>query len=271
MADRDVHHAVTSEEALEFVAVRPEGEGWVGMAPTWFGEYVFGGCVIGQAVLAATRSAPKGRRVHSLHAYFLRPAVSGRPISYRIGSIRDGRTFATRRIEAVQEGAHLLSMMCSFTADTEGYEYELPIARDVPGPEEREVHPGPGPWVAVKLGPTPAEADGTRLSTHRIWFRLPLDLPDDPHLHAALIAFATDWTGTGGRPLQLEGNTGGMVSLDHAVWFHRPVRADQWTLYDVHSLVNAGGRGLLRGTMHSLDRRLAVTVAQEMLLRPVSP
>lgn len=173
MGDRHVHGARTSEEALEFVTVRSDGEGWVGMAPTWFGEYVFGGCVIGQAVFAATRSAPEGRRMHSLHAYFLRPAVGGQPISYRIASIREGRTFATRRLEATQEGAHLLSMMCSFTADTDGYEYELPIARDVPGPEEREVRPGPGPWIGVNLGPMPPEADGARRSTHRILVSTP--------------------------------------------------------------------------------------------------
>ena len=98
---------------------------------------------------------------------------------------------------------------------------------------------------------------------------MPGVLPDDPHIHAALVAFATDWTGIGGRPLHLEGDTTGMVSLDHAVWFHRPARADAWHLYDVHSLINTGGRGVLRGTIHDVDRRIAVSVAQEMLLRPI--
>jgi acyl-CoA thioesterase-2 len=98
---------------------------------------------------------------------------------------------------------------------------------------------------------------------------MPGTLPDDPHLHAALIAFATDWTGTGGRPLRLDGDITGMVSLDHAVWFHRPARADAWHLYDVHSLVNAGGRGVLRGTMHDVERHIVASVAQEMRLRPV--
>jgi acyl-CoA thioesterase-2 len=93
-------------------------------------------------------------------------------------------------------------------------------------------------------------------------------LPDDPHLHAALVAFATDITGTGGRPLHLDGDIRGIVSIDHAVWFHRVLRADEWMFYDVQSLVNAGGRGLLRGTIHGPDGRLAVSVAQELLLRP---
>ena len=159
----------------------------------------------------------------------------------------------------------------SFTADADGYEYDLPFPAGVPDPVDLATEPGPGPWVASYLGATPARTDGTRQSTHRAWFRIPVAVPDDPHLHAALIAFATDWTGIGGRPLHLEGDTTGMVSLDHAVWFHRPLRADDWTYFDVHSLVNAGGRGLLRGTMHGPDRRLGVSVAQEMLLRVIVP
>jgi acyl-CoA thioesterase-2 len=162
----------------------------------------------------------------------------------------------------------VLAMMCSFTADTAGYEYELPRGAEVPPPDDLAVTDGPPPWVQAKIGPSPPGPDGTRSSTHRIWFRVPTDLPDDQHLHAALIAFATDWTGTGGRPLQLEGDVQGIVSLDHTAWFHRPARADQWNLYDVHSLVNTGGRGLLRGTMHRTDSGLVASVAQEMRLRP---
>jgi acyl-CoA thioesterase-2 len=151
-----------------------------------------------------------------------------------------------RRLEAVQEGEPVFAMMCSFTPDTEGYEYELPIDRDVPAPDELPVSTGPGPWSAAHLGPTPPAPDGTRSSTHRAWSRIPVALPDDPHLHAALIAFVTDITGTGGRPLHLEGDVTGMVSIDHAAWFHRPLRADEWLFYDVHSLVNTGGRSSRR-------------------------
>jgi acyl-CoA thioesterase II len=269
MADTGVDIETIIAETIQSVTVRPQGEGWVGDAPTWFGEYLFGGFVIAQAVHAATRTAPEGRRIHSLHAYFLRAVAAGPPLSYRVASLREGRSFATRHLEATQDGMPVLAMTCSFTADTDGYEYELPTGRDVPGPDQLRVTAGPGPWVEAKIGPTPSEPDGTRSSTHRMWFRVPGELPDDQHLHAALVAFATDWTGTGGRPLHLEGDTQGMVSLDHAVWFHRPARADEWILYDVHSLVNTGGRGLLRGTMHGTDRRLVASVAQEMLLRPV--
>ena len=110
---------------------------------------------------------------------------------------------------------------------------------------------------------------GALESRFNVLGRIPVALPDDPHLHAALIAFVTDITGTGGRPLHLEGDVTGMVSIDHAAWFHRPLRADEWLFYDVHALVNTGGRGVLRGTMYGPDRHVAVSVAQEMLLRPV--
>jgi len=205
MAEPVADNEAAIEEALRFLTVRSEDDGWIGDTPTWFGEHLFGGFVIGQAVHAATRTAPEGRRIHSLHAYFLRVVAAGRPLSYEVKSLRDGRTFTTRRLEASQEGAPVVAMMCSFTADTDGYEYELRSGDDVPGPEELTVSPGPKPWVKAGIGPSSPESDGTRRSTHRMWFRIPGELPDDQHLHAALIAFATDWTETGGRPLQLEG------------------------------------------------------------------
>jgi acyl-CoA thioesterase II len=260
-------------ETLDFLTVRPAtstGADWVGRTPGWFGDYLFGGFVIGQGIVAATRDAPEGRRLHSLHAYFLRPVRGNATVEYRLRAVREGRSFASRHVTAEQEGKPVLEMTCSFAADTDGYVYDLPGAT-VPAPGEAEFGSGPGPWVADHLGPTPAAPDGTRSSTHRMWFRIPADLPDDVHLHTALLGFATDWTGIGGRPLHLEGDTTGMVSLDHAAWFHRPARADEWLFYDVHSLVNAGGRGLLRGVMRDQEGRVVASAAQEMLLTPVEP
>jgi acyl-CoA thioesterase-2 len=259
-------------ETLEFLTLRPEGgegDAWVGDAPEWFGEILFGGFVVAQAIVAATRNAPEGRRLHSMHAYFLRPVLATMPISYRMRPLRAGRSFTSRHLDASQDGKPVLDMTCSFTTDTDGYVYDLPGDREIAPPDELEVEPGPGPWEAAYLGPTPPAADGTRESTHRMWFRVPATLPDDEHLHCALLGFATDWTGIGGRPLHLEGDTQGMVSIDHAAWFHRPARADSWLFYDVHSLVNAGGRGLLRGVMRDLDGRVITSVAQEMRLFPV--
>ncbi len=256
------------DQTIESLTVRREGDLWVGDVPAWGGEYAFGGFVTAQAVSAATQAAPEDRRIHSFHAYFLKPVRVERPHSYRITSLRDGRSFATRHLEAIQDDVPTFAMTCSFTLDVEGYEYEL-RGDDVPDPDELEITPGPGPWIAARLGPTPSDPDGTRRSTHRAWIRINGTLPDDPHLHAALVTFATDWTETGGRPLALDGDVSGMISLDHAVWFHRPLRADEWIYFDVHSLINTGGRGLLRGAMYDSDRRLAVSMAQEMLLRPV--
>jgi len=257
-------------ETLEFLTVQPGADDtWVGDTPDWFGEYLFGGFVIAQAIMAATRNPPAGRRLHSMHAYFLRPVVSSHPISYHVRPIRDGRSYNTLRVQGAQDGKPTLDLTCSFSADSDGYVYDLPARAEIPPPEGLAIEAGPGPWVAGHLGPTPAAADGTRDSTHRMWFRVPAELPDDQHLHTALLGFASDWTGIGGRPLHLDGDTQGMVSLDHAVWFHRAARADDWLFYDVHSLVNAGGRGLLRGAMRDRDGRVVVSVAQEMRLTPV--
>jgi acyl-CoA thioesterase II len=266
--------AAVVAETVEYLTLRPiddTGNAWMGDTPDWFGEILFGGFVIGQAIIAATRNAPEGRRLHSLHAYFLRPVLAGSPISYEVRPIRDGRSFTSRHLEASQNGKPTLHLSCSFTADTDGYVYDLPSRTAVPPPDELARDEGPGPWEAAILGPTPAAPDGTRDSTHRMWFRIPADLPDDVHMHTALLGFATDWTEIGGRPLHLEGDTTGMVSLDHAAWFHRPARADEWLFYDVHSLVNAGGRGLLRGDMRDAEGKVVVSVAQEMRLTPVEP
>jgi acyl-CoA thioesterase II len=272
-ADQELDPGEALTEMLEFLTVRPDGDSgnaWVGDPPQWFGDYLFGGFVIAQAIVAATRNAPEGRRVHSMHAYFLRPVLAAHPISYVVRPIRDGRSFTSRHVDASQNGKAVLEMSCSFTADTDGYVYDLPGGRDVPAPDAMTTEQGPGPWVAGDVGPTPPAEDGTRDSTHRMWFRIPSQLPDDEHLHTALLAFATDWTGIGGRPLHLEGDTTGMVSLDHAAWFHRPARADAWLFYDVQSLVNAGGRGLLRGVMRDTEGNVVASVAQEMRLTPIT-
>jgi acyl-CoA thioesterase-2 len=270
--DRNFDVGSALAEMLGLLTLRPDGAvdgGWVGDAPTWFGDVLFGGFVIAQAIVAATRNPPPGRRLHSLHAYFLRPGIAAKSITYVVRPIREGRAFTSRHVEASQEGKPMLDLSCSFTAESDGYVYDLGRSRDLPPLDESAVEHGPGPWVASYVGPTPPAEDGTRESTHRMWFRIPAALPDDKHLHTALLGFATDWTGIGGRPLHLEGDTQGMVSLDHAAWFHRPAHADAWLFYDVQSLVNAGGRGLLRGVMRDERGRVVVSVAQEMRLLPI--
>jgi acyl-CoA thioesterase-2 len=269
--DRQAVEAALAE-TLRYLTLEPAGAGdgtWVGKSPEWFGEYLFGGFVIAQAIMAGTRDAPAGTRLHSMHAYFLRPVSSKDLTHYQVDDLRAGRSFTARRVQAKQDGTAVLDMSCSFTSDTDGYVYDLPASERVSFPSDLQVEQGPGPWVARFVGPTPPATDGTRQSTHRMWFRIPADLPDDPHIHAALLGFATDWTGLGGRPLHLEGEIQGMISLDHAAWFHRPMRADSWLFYDVQSLVNAGGRGLLRGVVRDPEGRVVISVAQEMRLIPV--
>jgi acyl-CoA thioesterase-2 len=244
-----------------------DGEAWVGRAPEHAEGVLFGGDVISQAIVAATRDAPEGRRLHSLHLYFLKPVVASSPVSYVLRPLRDGKSFSSRRVEASQGGKQVVDLTCSFTEDVDGYEYDLGgIPADVQPPDAYESWDGPPGWQGAGVGETERRPDGTYESTHRKWCKVGEPIGDDPHLHAALLGFATDWTGIGGRPLHLEGDTGGMVSLDHAIWFHRPARADAWHLYDVHSLVNAGGRGLTRGVLRDVEGRAVVSMAQEMRL-----
>lgn len=235
----------------------------------WDFDVLFGGFVIAQALTAASRDAPDGTRIHSMHAYFLRPVRPAEEVAYQVTDLRRGRSFTTRRLQASQGGKPVLEMTCSCTADTDGYAYDLPGPPTWPPLDPGAAEPSTPPWEAVKLGAAPASPDGTRESTHRMWFRLPEDLPDDPHLHTALLGYVTDWTEHGGRPLALDGDPTGMVSLDHATWFHRPARVDGWLAYDVHSLVNAGGRGLLRGVIRDPEGHVVASVAQEMRLTVV--
>jgi acyl-CoA thioesterase-2 len=273
-ADRDAEQQAAIDELLGLLRFERRGDAWVGETPGWHGPVVFGGVALALTIGAACRDAPDRMRLHSVHAHFLRPVGGGRDITFRGEVVKPGRTFNLHRVTAMQDDKPVVSMTCSFTADTEGYVYDLSgipdgvaMPEDLPVPEVSE-H-GVGPWDERWLGPSAPRADGTREATHRHWFRLPRRLDDDVHLHTALLGYATDWTGIGGRPLDLEGDTTGMISLDHAAWFHRPARADEWLLQDVQSLVNAGGRGALRGVIRRADGQIVASMAQEMLLRPV--
>jgi acyl-CoA thioesterase-2 len=256
------------DETLAALALRRDGDQLIGALPGVDGRnVVFGGLVIAQAIAAAVSDPPPQRRLHSLHAYFLRRVVPTEPLSYRVATLREGRTLESRRLDAVQDGKQVLTMTCSFATDGDAYEYQASLPADALRPEDVEPTDEWGPWLMARLGPTEAGPGGFRSSTSRMWFRTKERLPDDAGVLAAFVGFASDITWTGGRPLHLEGDTRGMVSVDHAIWFHRPLRTDEWTYYDVHSIVNTAGRGLLRGSMYSSDGRLCASVAQEMILR----
>ncbi|MEN3273191.1 MAG: acyl-CoA thioesterase, partial [Actinomycetota bacterium] len=240
------------DEFLDLLRYERRDDAWIGRTPDWYGPVVFGGIGLAMTTGAACRDAPAGTRLHAIHGQFLRPVLGGRDIEFRHDVLKAGRAFTVHVVTASQDSKPVIVMTCSFTADTDGYVYDLSgIPADVPQPDEVPVEQdddrGPGAWDARWLGPSEPRPDGTREATHRHWFRLARTLDDDPHLHASLLAYATDWTGIGGRPMHLDGDTTGMISLDHAAWFHRPARADEWLLQDVQSLVNAGGRGTLRG------------------------
>jgi acyl-CoA thioesterase-2 len=276
VTDRVDPRQAAIDDFLDLLRHRRRGDGWVGRTPDWFGPVVFGGIGLAVTISAACRDAPAGSRLHAVHGHFLRPVQGGQEIAFGSEVVKAGRTVNLHRVTASQAGKPVIMMTCSFTADTDGYVYDLSgipagVAQPEDLPEPDEIPGEVGPWDVRWLGPSPERADGTREATHRHWFRLPRRLDDDPHLHTALLGYATDWTGVGGRPLDLDGDVTGMISLDHAAWFHRPARADDWHFQDVQSLVNAGGRGTLRGVIRDRQGLIVASMAQEMLLQPVTP
>jgi acyl-CoA thioesterase-2 len=235
---------------------------------------MFGGSVVGQAITAITRNAPEGRRLHSLHGYFLRPSSPSIPIDYSVTTIRDGRAYSSRRVHAAQNGKATFEAMGSFTSDSDGgWLYDLPHTSPIPprGPADGF---GMAGLEAIFLGATEQRTDNTYESTERKWFRMPIDVGDDVHLHTAYFGMVSDWTGMGSRPLKMDwdddfaaGQGPPVASLDHAVWFHRPARITDWHYMDMHSLVNFGGRGQIRMTIRNEAGEVVLSMAQELLLR----
>ncbi|MFI0150766.1 acyl-CoA thioesterase [Streptomyces lydicus] len=259
---------------------------------------VFGGQVAAQALVAAGRTVPADRPPHSLHAYFLRPGDPGAPIVYTVDRIRDGRSFTTRRVVAVQHGQPIFHLSASFQVYEEGLEHqepmppapdplELPTAAEMlPRHAERFLAPG----VAERLLEARAAIDlryadeppyvtvgAPRDPRSQVWFRTQGKLDDDgdiprPLLDICLVTYVSDMTlldsillahGRGGWAV---GDVVG-ASLDHAMWFHRPLRADEWLLYDQESPTAQGGRGLGQGRIFTADGQLAVSVIQEGVIR----
>ena len=251
---------------------------------------VFGGQVLGQALMAAGRTVDADRPPHSLHAYFLRPGDPEVPVEFAVERLRDGRSFSARRTHAMQHGKPILSMIASFQVPAEGFDHadEMPAA---PAPEslpttaqqlEGVEHPAAAYWsferpmdVRNVDGPIflgPAE---DREPDNAVWLRTPAALPDEPLLHAAVMAFASDYSLLEAilRRHGLSWVTRGlkMASLDHAMWFHRPARMDEWLLYTHHSPSASSARGLVNGRMFDRSGRLVTSVAQEGMLRVPTP
>ncbi len=250
---------------------------------------VFGGQVAAQSLVAAGRTVADGRGVdrpvHSLHAYFLRPGDPKIPILYQVDRIRDGKSFTTRRVAAIQRGEPIFHLSASFHVNEAGVSHQEPMP-EVPDPEtlptwSEAIAPyaeelgqlldRPHPIDVRHIGPPirSSREASPRAPSHRMWLRADGLVPDDPLLHACLAAYASDMTllDTVMLPHGLIWTDGTQVSLDHAMWFHRPFRVDEWLLYDQHSPTAASARGLATGTIFTRDGRLAVSVVQEGLLR----
>lgn len=248
---------------------------------------VFGGQVAGQALVAAGRTVPHERHVHSLHSYFIRPGDPSVPIVYEVERIRDGRSFTTRRTTAIQHGQAIFTLSASFQLDQPGIEHqsampEAPSPESLPTLEDRYADAAPE-VTAFFLRPRPIDlryvddppwqqrANGPRGGLHRVWMRANGRLPDDPLLHVCVLTFASDMTLLDSVLIR-HGLAGGldpisMASLDHAMWFQRPFRVDEWLLYSMRSPVAGGSRGLATGRYYSRDGHHLVSVVQKGMIR----
>jgi acyl-CoA thioesterase-2 len=257
-----------------------------GVSPKHLPIRVFGGQVAGQALVAAGRTVPPERKVHSLHAYFIRGGDPSVPIVYEVDRIRDGRSFTTRRVVGIQHGKAIFSLSASFQVSEQGIEHAEPMP-DAPEPEslptfEERIEPYRerfGPWgfprpIDVRYVDDPpwvSREHGPREARNRVWMRADGKLPDDELVNVCVLAYASDMTLLDSI-LARHGVAWGLdkvlgASLDHAMWFHRPFRADEWVLYDCSSPSASGARGLATGRFFAQDGRLLATVVQEGLLR----
>jgi acyl-CoA thioesterase-2 len=250
---------------------------------------VFGGQVAGQALVAAGRTVDD-RIVHSLHAYFLRPGDPSIPILYQVDRIRDGKSFATRRVVAVQRGLAIFNLSASFQVPEDGVEHQLPMPeapdpeslptfKDRVGPLIDQAPPELKRWLQRErpidvryVDPVDYLHPTKRPPEQLVWIRADGTLPDTPLIHQYVVAYASDMTLLDTITLphgisSLDQQHYQMASLDHAMWFHRTFRADQWLLYVQASPAAAGGRGFTRGSLYTRDGALVVSVAQEGLLR----
>ncbi|MGH3734945.1 MAG: acyl-CoA thioesterase [Micromonosporaceae bacterium] len=261
-----------------------------GVSPSVGPQRVYGGQVAAQALVAAGRTVDAERMVHSLHGYFVRPGDPTVPIVYTVENIRDGHSFSVRRTVAVQHARPIFLMAASFHRPESGLDHAAEGPLDVPPPEQLPTmadrlsryperlgiwaeiprpidvrYVGEPGWV--RSGDRPAEP------RQRVWMRFDGTLPDDPVLHACLLAYASDLTLLD-SVLSVHGEVwgpGGFIgaSLDHALWFHRPFRVDEWFLYDCWSPSASAGRGLATGRLLDREGRNIATAVQEGLLRPV--
>lgn len=276
------------QDLIELLDLEPiEVNIFRGVQPDEDRQRVFGGQVAGQALVAAARTVEEpGRHVHSLHAYFLRPGDPSVPILYEVDRLRDGRSFTTRAVVAIQHGRPIFNLQASFHDHEPGLDYHMPAPLGVPAPDtlpdfrtRMEPHrqrlgdwyDRPRPIDTRFVPPDPASDPDATADGQTVWMRADGHLPDDPVLHACIITYASDMTllDTSLRPFGMSSFKDNlmMASLDHAMWFHRPFRADDWMLYHQRALSTSSARGLSGGSIYDAEGQLVVSVVQEGLIR----
>ncbi|ORE93883.1 acyl-CoA thioesterase II [Aurantimonas sp. 22II-16-19i] len=261
-----------------------------GVSPDNGWQRVFGGQVIAQALVAAIRTVPSERACHSLHAYFMRPGDPAIPIVYAVDRIRDGGSFTTRRVVAMQHGLAIFSLSASFQKHEQGFEHQLTMP-DVPRPDElphgkaleETILKNAPPAVqrywkrprAIEFRPVGLDhyLSNDKLEPFQhIWVRCRGDVGEDPVLNTVILAYLSDMTlldtALFAHGLSVFDERVQAASLDHAMWFHQPARVSDWMLYTQDSPSSSGGRGLTRGSLYGLDGTLIASVAQEGLIRP---
>jgi len=249
---------------------------------------VFGGQVLAQALVAAQRTIADDRSVHSMHAYFLRPGDIDLPITFSVDRIHDGRSFSTRRTQAYQDGVPILSAIASFQDADEGLDHQVEMPKDLPEPESLPTtaeslasvdHPVARYWASerpfdMRYVPSPIffSVEGAHLAHQAVWLKSVGPMPDDMNLHRAALAYASDYSILESimRRHGLAWATPGIkvASLDHAMWWHREARVDEWLLYVQESPNATGGRGLSLGRIYDRAGRLVASIAQEGMVRP---
>jgi len=274
-------------ELDDFNGIRTDEDIFVGPVHEQPRNRVFGGQVLAQSLMAAGRTVDPERAVHSMHGYFLRAGDSQEPITFGVQRLRDGRSFSARRVHAYQGGVPILSMIASFQTEDEGVDHFEPMPERMPDPESLPStaellggidHPVARYWAYERAfdirhidAPLYLSPDPQAGSRNAVWMKTFDRLPDDPALHRAALAYASDYTLL--EPIlrrhSLAWSKPGMsvASLDHAMWWHRPVRADEWLLYVQDSPSAQNSRGLSQGRIYDRDGILVASVAQEGMVR----
>ncbi|MFC6326216.1 acyl-CoA thioesterase [Microbacterium koreense] len=247
---------------------------------------VYGGQVLAQSIVAATRTIADDRSAHSMHGYFLRPGDASKGITFAVDRIHDGRSFSTRRTQAYQEGVPIFSMIASFQHEGPGLEHETPMPEGIPAPDaipDVESHLDGLHPVSKRLftdrpvdlrhvsSPIYTRVDGERKPAQAVWMKVRRELPDDLTIHRAALAYLSDLTIQESilRAHGVSWSTPGLkvASLDHAMWWHRPGRVDEWMLYVQESPSARAGRGLATGRVYTQGGTLLASIAQEIMVR----